>query len=133
MSDFRALFASPNFNISESFLPTINLQNQLNWAEEFIQNVVIPRLPEAVASHFPVEIGTVLVMFACAGIFVGLVPLLPLVLVLAERKVSARFQNRTGPMRVGPWGTLQTLADGVKLIFKEDFIPPQGEIGRAHV
>ena len=66
-------------------------------------------------------------MFACAGIFVGVVPLLPLVLVLAERKVSARFQNRTGPMRVGPWGVLQTLADGVKLIFKEDFIPPQGD------
>ena len=127
MSDFRALFASPNFNISENFFPNINLQNQLNWAEEFIQNVVIPRLPEAVASHFPVEIGTVLVMFACAGVFVGVVPLLPLVLVLAERKVSARFQNRTGPMRVGPWGTLQTLADGVKLIFKEDFIPPQGD------
>ena len=127
MSDFRAMLASPNFNISESFLPNINLQNKLNWAEEFIQNVVLPRLPEAVAAHFPVEIGTVLVMFACAGIFVGLVPLLPLALVLAERKVSARFQNRTGPMRVGPWGVLQTLADGVKLIFKEDFIPPQGD------
>ncbi len=127
MSDFRALFASPVFNMSEHFFPNINLQDKLNWAEEFIQNVVIPRLPEAVASHFPVEIGTVLVMFACAGVFVGVVPLLPLVLVLAERKVSARFQNRTGPMRVGPWGVLQTLADGVKLIFKEDFIPPQGD------
>ena len=86
-----------------------------------------PRLPEAVAAHFPVELGTVLVMFAFAGIFVAVVPLLPLVLVLAERKVAARFQNRTGPMRVGPWGTLQTLADGIKLIFKEDFIPPQGD------
>ena len=128
MSDFRAMLAGfPNFNISESFLPNLNLQNQRNWAEEFIQNVVIPRLPEAVALHFPVEIGTVLVMFACAGVFVGVVPLLPLVLVLAERKVAARFQNRTGPMRVGPWGVLQTLADGVKLIFKEDFIPPQGD------
>ena len=128
MSDFRAMLAGfPYFNIPESFLPNINLQDGLNWAEEFIQNVVLPRLPEAVAAHFPVELGTVLVMFACAGIFVGVVPLLPLVLVLAERKVSARFQNRTGPMRVGPWGTLQTLADGVKLIFKEDFIPPQGD------
>ncbi|MXV81922.1 NADH-quinone oxidoreductase subunit NuoH [Candidatus Poribacteria bacterium] len=117
----------PYFNISENFFPNLRLQDGRNWAEEFIQNVVIPRLPEAVASHFPVEIGTVLVMFACAGVFVGVVPLLPLVLVLAERKVSARFQNRTGPMRVGPWGTLQTLADGVKLIFKEDFIPPQGD------
>ena len=128
MSDFRGMLAGfPDFNVSESFLPNINLQDGLNWAEEFIQNVVLPRLPEAVAAHFPVELGTVLVMFACAGIFVGVVPLLPLVLVLAERKVSARFQNRTGPMRVGPWGTLQTLADGVKLIFKEDFIPPQGD------
>jgi NADH-quinone oxidoreductase subunit H len=127
MSDFRAMLASTHFNVSESFFPNINLQDGLNWAEEFIQNVVLPRLPEAVATHFPVELGTVLVMFACAGIFVGLVPLLPLVLVLAERKVSARFQNRTGPMRVGPWGTLQTLADGVKLLFKEDFIPPQGD------
>ena len=128
MSDFRAMLAGfPYFNISENFFPNIGLQDGRNWAEEFIQNVVIPRLPEAVASHFPVEIGTVLVMFACAGVFVGVVPLLPLVLVLAERKVSARFQNRTGPMRVGPWGILQTLADGVKLIFKEDFIPPQGD------
>ena len=128
MSDFRAMLAGfPYFNISENFFPNLRLQDGRNWAEEFIQNVVMPRLPEAVASHFPVEIGTVLVMFACAGVFVGVVPLLPLVLVLAERKVSARFQNRTGPMRVGPWGILQTLADGVKLIFKEDFIPPQGD------
>ena len=128
MSDFRAMLVGfPYFNVSESFLPNIGLQDGRNWAEEFIQNVVIPRLPEAAASHFPVEIGTVLVMFACAGVFVGVVPLLPLVLVLAERKVSARFQNRTGPMRVGPWGILQTLADGVKLIFKEDYIPPQGD------
>ena len=128
MSDFKAMLAGfPYFNISESFFPDIRLQDGRNWAEEFIQNVVIPRLPEAVASHFPVEMGTVLVMFACAGVFVGVVPLLPLVLVLAERKVSARFQNRTGPMRVGPWGILQTLADGVKLIFKEDYIPPQGD------
>ncbi len=128
MSDFRAMLVGfPYFNVSESFLPNIELQDGRNWAEEFIQNVVIPRLPEAAASHFPVEIGTVLVMFACAGVFVGVVPLLPLVLVLAERKVSARFQNRTGPMRVGPWGILQTLADGVKLIFKEDYIPPQGD------
>ena len=127
MSDFRAMLASPYFNVSEGFFPNINLQDGLNWAEEFIQNVVIPRLPEAVAADFPVELGTVLIMFACAGIFVAAFPLLPLALVLAERKVSARFQNRTGPMRVGPWGTLQTLADGIKLIFKEDYVPPQGD------
>jgi len=113
--------------LSQFFSPRINLQEETNWATDFVQNVIIPRLPEAVAGHFSVELGTVLVMVAFAGIFVAVVPLLPLVLVLAERKVAARFQNRTGPMRVGPWGTLQTLADGIKLIFKEDYIPPQGD------
>ena len=112
---------------SDGFFKNINLQDSSNWATDFVQDVIIPRLPEAVAGHFSVELGTVIVMLVCAGIFVAVVPLLPLVLVLAERKVAARFQNRTGPMRVGPWGTLQTLADGVKLIFKEDFIPPQGD------
>ena len=66
-------------------------------------------------------------MITCCGIFVAIVPLIPLVLVLAERKVSAFIQDRTGPMRVGPWGILQTLADGVKLLFKEDLIPPYGD------
>ncbi len=113
--------------LSESFFPKINLQESSNWAKDFVQEVVIPRLPEAVAGHFSVELLAILVMLLCAGIFVAVVPLLPLVLVLAERKVAARFQNRTGPMRVGPWGTLQTLADGIKLIFKEDYIPPQGD------
>jgi len=112
--------------LSEGFLPDIDLQEGLNWAERFVRDVLTPGLPETVGGHFS-EVGPVLVMLACAGIFVAVVPLLPLVLVLAERKVAARFQNRTGPMRVGPWGTFQTLADGVKLLFKEDYIPPQGD------
>ncbi len=111
----------PNI-VSEGFFPNINLQEGTNWATNFVQDVIISRFPD-----FPLELGSILVMLACAGIFVALVPLLPLVLVLAERKVAARFQNRVGPMRVGPWGTLQTLADGIKLIFKEDYIPPQGD------
>ena len=42
---------------------------------------------------------------------------------LAERKIIASIQRRTGPQIVGIWGLLQPLADGLKLIFKEIIIP----------
>jgi NADH-quinone oxidoreductase subunit H len=44
-------------------------------------------------------------------------------LVLLERKVSAWAQDRIGPSRVGPMGLLQPIADGLKLFFKEEFMP----------
>src|SRR5579885_821174 len=40
-----------------------------------------------------------------------------------ERRLLARFQLRVGAERVGPLGLLQPLADGFKLLFKEDFVP----------
>jgi len=58
---------------------------------------------------------------------VGLVflTILPMVAysVYAERRVSAFIQDRVGPNRVGPWGLLQPMADGLKFILKEDFTP----------
>ena len=44
-------------------------------------------------------------------------------LTLFERKVLARLQVRVGPNRAGPWGLLQPIADAIKLLTKEDFIP----------
>ena len=44
-----------------------------------------------------------------------------------ERRVWARIQSRVGPNRVGPQGILQWLADGVKLVMKEDVIPREAD------
>lgn len=50
-----------------------------------------------------------------------------LLLVWIERKVVADMQNRVGPDRAGPFGILQTVADGVKLLFKENMTPARAE------
>lgn len=51
-----------------------------------------------------------------------------IVLVLVERKVLALFTVRKGPNRVGFWGCLQTVADAIKLLFKEDIVPTNANI-----
>jgi len=53
------------------------------------------------------------------GLVMGMVPMM----VWMERKVSARFQLRLGPNRVGPFGLFQLIADSIKLLMKEDFFP----------
>ncbi|MBW3668079.1 MAG: NADH-quinone oxidoreductase subunit NuoH [Actinobacteria bacterium] len=50
-----------------------------------------------------------------------------LFMVWFERKVISDMQNRIGPNRAGPWGLLQTLADGIKLFFKEDLLPDRAD------
>jgi NADH-quinone oxidoreductase subunit H len=50
-----------------------------------------------------------------------------LMLIWFERKVISDMQNRIGPNRAGPWGLLQSLADGIKIFFKEDLLPEQAD------
>jgi NADH-quinone oxidoreductase subunit H len=67
-----------------------------------------------------VLIGKVVIVFAALLVTVLLV-------IWMERKVIADFQTRTGPMRAGPRGVLLTLADGIKLFFKEAIHPTNAD------
>lgn len=70
------------------------------------------------------DVGLVIARVLLAFV-VGLVVVI--LLVWAERKVVADMQNRMGPMRSGPYGILQTLADGLKLLLKEQITPSRVE------
>jgi NADH-quinone oxidoreductase subunit H len=67
-----------------------------------------------------------IVLIKVVGVFVVLV-LMTLFAIVLERKVVARMQQRLGPNRVGPRGSLQSLADGLKLAFKEDIMPAMAD------
>jgi NADH-quinone oxidoreductase subunit H len=62
-----------------------------------------------------------------AAVAFGLLLVSVILMVWFERKVIGDLQNRIGPNKAGPWGLLQTLADGMKLILKEDLIPDKAD------
>lgn len=66
---------------------------------------------------------TTIIFLAFAGVFVAIAATIGGLGTYAERKISADIQMRIGPNRVGPYGLLQFLADGVKMIAKEDIMP----------
>ena len=66
---------------------------------------------------------TILLPLIKVVVVVGVLLLTVVFLVLVERRVSAFIQNRIGPNRTGPWGLLQSIADVIKLLMKEDIVP----------
>jgi len=79
------------------------LLSLLMWAPDWVVQVVSSLMNVAAV------LGVFLVLFALISVF--------------ERKILGRIQNRYGPNRVGPFGLLQPVADGIKMLIKEDIVP----------
>src|SRR5574341_2081211 len=68
-------------------------------------------------------VGQIVVILLTIGVVMGTVLIHVAYLTLAERKVLSWMQDRMGPMEVGKYGLLQPIADGIKLLLKEDIVP----------
>ena len=91
----------------------IDLQNS------FLQSLQGFGLPPGLAKLFWIPLPSILMII---GATVGV-----LVVVWLERKISAAAQQRIGPEYAGPLGVLQPVADGIKLVFKEDVVPAKAD------
>jgi NADH-quinone oxidoreductase subunit H len=74
-----------------------------------------------------VDLAVVLIVLGKVLVTFGLLLVSVLFMIWFERKLHADMSNRLGPNRAGPFGILQTLADGIKFFFKEDLLPDRAD------
>ncbi|MGO8721678.1 MAG: complex I subunit 1/NuoH family protein [Acidimicrobiales bacterium] len=74
-----------------------------------------------------VDLGVVVIAAVKVIVVFGVLLVAVMMMIWFERKVISDMQNRVGPNRAGPYGLFQTLADGVKLFFKEALLPDQAD------
>lgn len=78
---------------------------------------------EFLSDYLPPWLAILVAPAIAAGVLMAFIGLAAYLFIWAERKVSGRIQDRLGPTRAGPAGLLQSLADGIKLVSKEDTAP----------
>src|SRR5437660_7782113 len=88
-------------------------------AKQWLLSFISGRAPDWV-----VQIASSLISIAALlGVFLTLFALISVL----ERKILGRMQNRYGPNRVGPFGLFQPIADGIKMLIKEDIVPARAD------
>jgi NADH-quinone oxidoreductase subunit H len=73
------------------------------------------------------DVGVVLIVVLKVVVVFAMLLVATMLMVWFERKLIGDMQNRLGPNRAGPFGVLQTAADGIKLFFKEDLLPERAD------
>ena len=84
---------------------------------------IIPDVPGFLSQSLSVEAWNTLFLVGQALVIFLVVVIVAALMIIYERRMLALWQDRYGPNRVGPWGSLQLVADMLKIFFKEDWTP----------